>query len=727
MPQTNYNSGTLPAMAQHSSTGRMLMHVLARAIAALAFAISVTLLTVEVAVRQMDPPPLDFAATSSQTISDRNGHLLRAFTTKDGRWRLNLMPEKVSPHYLKILLAYEDKRFYDHGGVDTIAMARAFFQLITNGRIISGASTITMQVGRLLDQRHERTASGKFHQILRAIQLERILSKHEILTLYLKLAPMGGNIEGVRAAAITYFGKEPMRLSISEAALLTALPQSPENRRPDRRPQAAKHARNHVLTRMVAFGVITNADAARAKLRPVPRRRLAFPKHAPHLTEQLNAQKPTLANIKTTIDRDLQSVLEKLAKSHVHTHGPHLSTAILAIENKTGNVIAHIGSSDYFDQNRFGAIDMTRAIRSPGSALKPFIYGLAFEQGLAHPDTLIEDRPVRFGPYTPKNFDNSYRGTVTIRKALQSSLNIPAVKVLNVVGPTRLIGRFNRTRTKTELPTGSAPSLAIALGGVGLKLSELARLYLGLARGGEMIDLNYFPTSTTQTNPLTSRTTAPARKTLPLLDPIAAWHLTDILRGSPPPQNAKAGVIAYKTGTSYGFRDALAIGYDGTHTIAVWIGRPDATATPGLTGRSAAAPILFDAFAKISRNRAPFAHAPENTTIASGHDLPPPLQRFRDNQAGIFIGSVKTRPLMISFPPAGSELETEAYEDGNPHPLLLKAEGGTLPLTWLINGKPIHSVAHRRDTNWQPTGAGFTHLAVIDAKGNVDRLTIRIR
>jgi len=708
-------------MAQSSTRGQKLTNVLGCAIATLAVIFLMVLITAEIMLRRMDPPPLDFADNRSQTISDRNGKLLRAFTTRDGRWRLDLKPTEVSPHYLKILIAYEDKRFYQHGGIDALAMARSFVQLIANGRIISGASTLTMQVGRLLDQRHERTAAGKFHQILRALQLERKLTKHEILTLYLKLAPMGGNIEGVRAASITYFGKEPARLSIAEAALLVALPQSPENRRPDRRSAAAKRARNHVLKRMQGNGVITTADAARAKLQAAPNARLAFPKYAPHLTEQLIAEFPTSKNIKTTIDRNLQIALENLAKSHVRRQGPHLSTAILAIENKTGNVLAHIGSSDYFNAARFGAIDMTRATRSPGSALKPFIYGLAFEQGLAHPDTLIEDRPVRFGLYSPKNFDNIFRGTVTIRKALQSSLNIPAVKVLNAIGPTRLVGRFKKTRTTSQLPQGGAPSLAIALGGVGLKLSDLARLYTGLARGGKPIDLNYIATKNR------ADSAGSKIKTLSLLDPVAAWHVTDILRGSPPPRNAKIGQIAYKTGTSYGFRDALAIGYDGKHTIAVWIGRPDATATPGLTGRTAAAPILFDAFARISRNRAPFAPAPENALIASGHDLPPPLQRFRDETAGIFLGSVQTRPLMISFPPAGSELEAETFDGANPQPLLLKAEGGTLPFTWLVNGKPIPTSPHKRNAIWQPGGVGFTHLSVIDAKGNVDRMTVRLR
>jgi len=711
-------------MAQLSKGERMLANVLRCAIAVSTFGFLFLFAATRLAMQHIGPPPLEFADNLSQTMSDRKGNLLRAFTTPDGRWRLALKPDQVSPHYLKMLLAYEDKRFYSHGGVDPMALARAFFQLISNGRIISGASTLTMQVARLLDQRHHRTASGKLHQILRAFQLEQCLTKRQILSLYLRLAPMGGNVEGVRAASLAYFGTEPLRLSVSQAALLVALPQSPEARRPDKRPDAARKARDRVLKRMTRYNVISLAEATRARRRPVPNHRLAFPKHAPHLTERLHASAPHAGDLRLTINRRLQIALEKLARTHARKLGPRLSAAILAIDNKTGNVIAHIGSSDYFDSRRFGAIDMTTAVRSPGSALKPFIYGLAFEAGIAHPETLIEDRPVRFGPYAPKNFDNSYHGTVTISQALQYSLNIPAVKLLNAIGPARLMGRFRQTRTEARLPGRSAPSLAIALGGIGLRLSDLARLYTALARGGEMIDLKYL-TQTGRPGSNGSQAVTP-RKTR-LLDPIAAWQITEILRHSPPPENAKSGLIAYKTGTSYGFRDALAIGYDGAHTIAVWIGRPDATATPGLTGRLAAAPILFDAFARISRSRAPLPKAPEHTLIASGHDLPPPLQHFRDEHAGIFAGSVKTRPLMISFPPAGSELETESVPDGRTEPLVLKAEGGSLPLTWLVNGAPLPSPRHRRQALWTPKGHGFVNLSVIDAKGNVDRLTIRLR
>ncbi len=721
MQPTSTHSVALGAMAHARGSSGMPARLLRHAIALAVFGFLALVVIAEICIRQMTPIPLSHAANTSTTVSDRNGQLLRAFTTENGRWRLALDPENANETYLNMLLAYEDKRFFDHGGVDGLALSRALFQLISNGRIVSGASTLTMQVARLLDRRHERTLRGKIHQILRAFQIERKMTKREILSLYLKLAPMGGNIEGVRAASLAYFGKEPVRLSIGESALLTALPQSPEARRPDRNRARAVRARNRVLTRMADKQVISKAEADRAKGETLRGRRYAFPKLAPHLSEWSLASAPDRRSFSLTIDRDLQMSLEKLARSHARKLGPRLSVAMLAIENETGNVRAHVGSADYFDAHRFGSIDMTRVYRSPGSALKPFIYGLAFESGLAHPETLIEDRPIRFGPYAPKNFDNVYRGTVTIRKALQTSLNIPAVKVLNAVGPSRLIGRFRKTGSDPRLPRQSAPSLAIALGGLGFRLTDIARLYVGLARGGKMIDLKYDLNAEAPTVAAANR----AGKTV--LDPIAAWQTTDIMRGSPPPENAKAGEIAYKTGTSYGFRDALAIGFDGRHTIAVWIGRPDSTATPGLTGRAAAAPILFDAFSRISRTRSPFPPAPDPSLIVAGNALPPPLQRFRDENAGIFIGSVKTRPLMIAFPPEGSELETIQTGGSGQAPLMLRAEGGILPLTWLVNGKPIVSTPHRRETFWQPEGRGFVDLSVIDARGKVDRTTIRLR
>ncbi len=678
-----------------------------------------------IAVERLGPPKLAAAEDVSTIVLDRHDMLLRAFTTKEGRWRLPVARGKVDARYLAMLMAFEDKRFYSHPGVDAHALMRAAWQLLRNGRIISGGSTLTMQVARLIEGRHERTASAKLAQIVRALQLERRLTKQEILSIYLRLAPFGGNIEGVRAASLSYFGKEPHRLSIGEAALLVALPQSPESRRPDRSPQAARAARNRVLERMAAAGVISQAEATRAQDEPVPHGRRAFPKFAAHLAETEVLAGTTKSVHRLTIDRGVQASLEALAREQAKLLGQKLSVAILAVDHTTNEVIAHVGSASYLDDERFGAIDMTTAVRSPGSTLKPFIYGLAFEAGLAHPQTLIEDRPVRFGTYAPKNFDNDFHGTVTIREALAQSLNIPAVKVLAAIGPGKLAGRFRRIGVEPVFPDETAPTLAMGLGGVGMTLRDLTTLYASLARGGDAAKLRHRreKTASSAAQRLVQGIRPPPAKHV--LPPVAAWYITDILKDAPPPLNAKRGRLAYKTGTSYGYRDAWAVGYDGQHTVAVWVGRPDGAATPGLVGRVAAAPILFDAFARLSERRTPLDAPPSGAVqVASGSDLPPPLKRFRESRRELTQGPYLEPPVHIAFPPDRAELEVALEEE---EPVLLKASGGVLPLTWLIDGAPIKSDPRARQVVWQPGGLGFAKLSVIDAKGRVDRVTVRLR
>lgn len=666
-----------------------------------------------VASWRMGPPPLANAEQLSTVVLDRQGRLLRAFTTAGGRWRLPVEVADVDPRYLAILMAFEDRRFHSHVGVDVAAVMRAGLQFARHGRIVSGASTLTMQVARLVEGEHGKTGIGKLKQMVRALQIEQRLTKAEILRVYLRMAPFGGNLEGVRAASLAYFGKEAKRLSIAEAALLVALPQSPEARRPDRTPEAARRARDRVLDRAVSRGVITVAEARQAKSEPMPRARAEFPKLAPHLAEAEVARKPDAPVHRLTLDRDLQAGLETLARTHARSMGPQLSAGVIVADHTTGEVLAWVGSSDYFDDSRQGAVDMGSAVRSPGSTLKPFIYGLAFEDGLAHPEMLIEDRPARFNGYAPKNFDEEFHGTVTIREALAQSLNIPAVKVLNAVGPGRLVGRMRRAGVPVVIPGQGEPTLAVALGGLGLRLQDLAQMYAGLARGGKPVRLILNRDDK-------ASAAGPSRA---LLGPVASWYVTDILKDAPPPAANIGGRIAYKTGTSYGYRDAWAIGYDGQHTIAVWIGRADGTATPGLTGRTAAAPLLFEAFQRLGQSRAALPSPPNGAIRASGANLPPPLKRFQEageeRQTGPYIDSA----LQIAFPPDRSDVELEDDDT----PLVLKAEGGALPLTWMVDDAPIATSEHSRELTWQPGGRGFVKLSVIDARGRVDRVTVRVR
>jgi penicillin-binding protein 1C len=659
--------------------------------------------------------PLDLgpAGQRSTVVLDREGRLLRPFATADGRWRLPVEPDEVDPLFLAILKAYEDSRFESHRGVDPLALARAGAQFLRKRRVVSGGSTLTMQVARLLEPRAERNLAAKLRQIVRAVQLERSLNKGQILRLYLALAPYGGNLEGARAASLAYFGREPKRLSFAEAALLVALPQAPEARRPDRFPESARRARNRVLDAATAKGAIPAAEAEAAKSERLPAVRHAFPMIAAHAAEAAVAAHPQEVVHRLAIDARLQSSLESLARERLERLDPKLSIAIVALDNATGEVRAQVGSPDYMARDRSGAIDMTLAVRSPGSALKPFIYALAFENGIAHPETLLDDRPARYGFYQPENFDLAFQGTVTARRALQMSLNMPAVELLNELGPARFLARLHQAGIEIAVPKESAPGLAVGLGGLGITLSDLTRLYAGLARGGAV-------------PALVRRHGAPAPAPEGhVADPVAAWYVTDILRGAPPPENALAGRISFKTGTSYGYRDAWAVGYDRHLTVGVWVGRPDGGPVPGLVGRLVAAPILFDAYARMGVEPEPLPMPPQ-TLVATTANLPPPLRHVRKDVPKTIASTTQAR-LKITFPLDGSRVELDpARSAGEPGLLALKASGGVTPLTWLVNGVPVGAPQLRREATWKPDGAGFVRVSIIDAGGATDSVVVRL-
>jgi penicillin-binding protein 1C len=656
----------------------------------------------------LGPAPLGKTLEYSHAVLDRNGRLLRAYATSEGRWRLPAVQKDVDPRFLRLLFAYEDKRFRTHHGVDPEAMARAAWQFISSGHVVSGGSTLTMQVARLLEPREHRTMTAKLRQVVRALELEYHLSKTEILSLYLSLAPYGGNLEGIRAASLSYFGKEPRKLTLGEAALLVALPQSPESRRPDRFPERARAARDRVLDRAAEAGAVPPDEIARAKAEAVPRERKPLPVLAPHAADQVVAAEPDRRIHRLTIDADLQRTLEELARERARALGPRISVAILAVDNATGEVRARVASADYFDTRRAGQVDMTQALRSPGSTLKPFIYGLGFEDGVIHPETLIDDKPVRYGSYTPENFDLTFQGTVSVRRALQFSLNVPAIAVLGKVGVNRLATRLSAAGASLVLPKGEAPGLAMGLGGVGIRLTDLVMLYTGLAREGAVV-------------PLTERADAAPAASRRLLDPVAAWYVGNILIGAPPPENAPPGRIAFKTGTSYGYRDAWAVGFDGRMTIGVWVGRPDGAPVPGLVGRASAAPILFDAFARSGHSSAPLAAAPRGAIFAANNRLPPPLQRFRPDNAPIAMLSAPR----IMFPPDGARLEMTG--GARPDAMPLKISGGVAPLTVMVNGVPLPAPEGRRTLFFAPDGPGFVRLTVMDARGAADSVMVRVQ
>jgi penicillin-binding protein 1C len=666
-------------------------------------------------VVSLGPLPLAQASEISTAIVDRNGKLLRAYAMADGRWRLPVDARTgVDPGYLRLLLAYEDRRFRIHTGVDPLALGRAALQLLTRGHIVSGGSTITMQLARLMEPRRERSVYAKLRQVVRALEIERRMNKDQILDLYLAMAPFGGNLEGIRAASIAYFGKEPKRLSLAESALLVALPQSPETRRLDRYPEAARAARDRVLDRMVEDGRISEEDAVGAKAVPVPRLRKPMPILAPHSADQAMASVKGAPVIALTLDASLQKVLEALARDRAVALGPNISVAIIAVDNASGDVLARVGSPDYFDDRRAGQVDMTRAVRSPGSTLKPFIYGLAFEDGFVHPESLIDDRPIRFGSYAPENFDMIFQGTVPVRKALRMSLNVPAVALLDRVGASRLSSRLKQAGANLVLPKDEAPGLAMGLGGVGITLQDLVQLYSGLARLGNTRPLREMMNMSDD-----------ARDSLRLLDQVAAWQVGNVLIGTPPPENGVHNRIAFKTGTSYGYRDAWSVGFDGRITIGVWVGRPDGAPAPGIVGRTAAAPILFDAFARTGKLPAPLPKPPKGTLVASNAKLPLPLRRYRP--LGELVRTDGEQAPRIQFPLNGSRIDAAGVDGASFVAMPVKVAGGVLPMTMLVNGVSVGEIDGRRQRLIDPPGPGFARLTVIDAKGAADTVVVRIQ
>ncbi len=657
-----------------------------------------------IALDRIFPPPLSVAGDVSHVVRDRAGIVLRTFPVDDGRWRLPADLDTIDPDFLDALVAYEDERFFSHVGVDPLAVLRASRDSLAAGRIVSGASTLSMQLARLVEPR-ERTLGAKFLQMIRAVQIEMRLSKVEILEAYLTLAPYGGNLEGVRAASWAYFGREPDELTIEQIALLIALPQSPEARRPDRRPQDAIAARGRVLDRLANVGLASPEAARDAALDPAPQRR-AFPALAWHASEGLvRGLDPEQGgvDIVSTLDYALQSALETAIGHELPVGDDASQLAVLVVENETRAVRASLGSASRARPG--GWIDLTDRARSPGSTLKPFIYGMAFDDGLAAAHTRIADLPTRFAGYRPDNFDRTFRGDVTIAEALQHSLNVPAVATLDGVGARRFsaVLGFAGAAPQRRRAVGQDNGLAVALGGAGLSVRELAVLYSALADEGVA-------------QPLRWQETAPLGEGgFSILSAESAAEIVDILRRAPHPGGRmpanltrSAPDIAFKTGTSYGFRDAWAAGVSGRYTIIVWSGRADGAPRNGLTGRSAALPVLFRMFDLVEQ----YDPSPASTRPAEPEDvvMPPTLERF----------SVDAAPHIL-FPPDGAEVWADREGRG-----FVLASQSSLSVAWYADGEPV-SRNPAGDAVWIPDGPGFYEIEAVDSQGRTTRSRVRIR
>lgn len=557
------------------------------------------------------PPPLPDKRDTSTLVVASDGTPLRAFADAQGVWRYPVTVDQVSPLYLQVLLGYEDRWFWQHPGVNPVSLLRAGGQWLLRGHIVSGGSTLTMQVARILERPAggRRTPWAKLRQILRALQLEAHLSKREILELYLERAPFGGTIEGVETASRAYLGKPASRLSHAEAALLAVLPQAPSRWRPDRNPQAARVARDKVLDRMAELGIWSPAQVRDAKVEAVVSRSLHAPLSAALLAQRLRGEHPALSRIRSTLDAGLQRTLEERVTAYFSELPPRTSAALLVVDNATLEARAYVGSVAFGDRARLGDVDMVRAWRSPGSTLKPFLYGMALDDGLIHSESLLVDAPQSFGSYRPGNFDAAFNGPVGAAQALRLSLNIPAVDLLDRVGPARFSARLDNAGITLKYPRGARPNLSIILGGTGARLEDLVGAYAALNRGGAAGRVRYTPS-----DPRIDRR---------VMSSGAAWIVRAMLEANPRPgerddtfDSRGRPRVAWKTGTSYGFRDAWAIGSTRRFTIGVWVGRPDGTPLPGQYGAVTALPLMFEVIDSLPRRRADSVRRPPPRNVA---------------------------------------------------------------------------------------------------------------
>jgi len=549
----------------------------------------------------LTPPP-------SPVILDRYGKPLRFFLASDDRWRFYTSLQEIDPNMIKALIAYEDQWFYFHPGVNPFSLLRALLQNYRAKEIVSGGSTLTMQLARMLEQR-PRTYKSKIIEILRAIQLECRFSKKDILTFYFNMAPYGGNIQGIATASWFYFGKAPDRLSPSEIALLVSLPQSPEERRPDLHPASAKKGRDRVLLRLLQKGLISEEDYQRAIQTEVPAKRQDLPMIAPHLAEMLKNRAGSNGRVVSTIDRNLQILCEQKLKNHIAKLRQRgiKNGSIVVIENQSRNVRALVGSPDFFDIQSNGQVNTAIAPRSPGSTLKPFLYARGLDEGLVSPELLVPDVPSKYADYEPENYDDTYRGMVSVKDALINSLNVPAVAIEAQLKDKGIYSILKKAKFKSIQKDRSYYGLAIILGGCGVNLLELTNLYATLATNGIF-------------KPYRILLSDQVSEGEQFFSRAASYIISDILSQVKRPDfanelipSSSLPLIAWKTGTSYGRKDAWSIGYDPTWTIGVWIGNATGEGNPELVGALSAAPLLFEIFDALEpgKNQKWFQKPPE--------------------------------------------------------------------------------------------------------------------
>lgn len=703
---------------------------LIRALILLSAVFLVTTLIVNVAVvvaNQLYPVNMDRYADRSSVVLAADNSLLDIGFTRDFQRRMPVTVDEVSNDYLRALIAYEDKRFYRHSGVDYLALIRSMGQMVRHRRVISGASTLTMQAVKLLEPR-PRTLSTKIIEIFRAWQLEADYTKDEILSFYMTLAPMGGNIEGVKTASLLYFNRDPSALTMAETALLVALPQNPSRLAPRRFPQQAKAARNKVAKRIQkAFGA-TDTDLMAVAQSPVIYYQQDS-KKARLFSQRVAIKGQT---IQTTIQPDLQQDIEILLKRHLSAIAVDATIAAMVVDARTSTVLAYVGNAAYGNERRAGFIDMLTVDRSPGSTLKPFIYGAAMDENLINLKTRIRDEATNFGHYSPTNFNKRFYGQTTIEHALKHSLNIPAVKVLERLGPKTFALKLSQAGVRLRFPGNKPASLPLALGGTGISAEDLMKLYTALASDGKVRSLTY-----------TMHTSAANEDAKPLLSESSRQAIHKTLLGTRSPYahvspvfTVNSDPIAFKTGTSYGYRDAWAMGNKGRYIIGVWVGKADATPHTGHYGIKTAAPILMNIAALLPSDKAPstaLAAKPDNTPAASkARSIPRhqidfdqlPRQMYAAAYSNGYSNGYRyqAQPPQIIYPYTNSILAFQPNQS-----TAIQVQHGKRPFHWYINGKKMAVSPLKRDIKWTAPSPGFYDIVVIDALGEKSTVSIRMK
>lgn len=633
-------------------------------------------------------PKLDRYEQRSLAVYDREDNLIAYNLTSDGYLRLKSTVSEVDPLYLKLLLASEDKRFNYHLGIDPLAIIRAFFSNLKAKSTVSGASTIAMQVARNLDKDLRYGYYNKLRQALAAIYLTCTLGQEEILNIYLSTVPMGGNLEGVKAASLAWFGHLPDRLTPAEAALLVALPRSPEKLRPDKFLKSARYYRNDVLRLGVANGVIAKDIAETATKEALPEKMQKIYQDALCLKNFFKT--PEVYEYHTNLDPKIQELLKKTSKDYLQEQNSFETLAAVVINNKTFEVVGYLGSAN----TATSLMDLPHALRSPASTLKPFVYAKAFDSGLLHPKTIVYDEKERFGAWAPVNYSHKFHGAITASDSLANSLNLPTLDIILKLGPQRFFLWINSPKNWVKLAKNTTPHAGISLGAASTSLFDLTNFYAALANDGIYETARLLKSEERSTK-------------YKLLSESSARATYEILKKVRRPDFAPKSEISYKTGTSYHHADAYAIGSLYDYTAAIWVGRPDnRPMTKMKTGFSVASPHLFKLLESIPQQRIP--KAPLKEIGALSKDAPLYLKTIKNPQT-------KNEPLKIDFPQNGSIVKPDFY--GNIYVLTKNTQGEVI---MTINGEIAPY------TSFAPQHEGFYNVCVADENGQSDCVNFKV-